>query len=320
MLINNKPNVIQVRGSTCIKMASPQGSLQELTLRLCRRLVTLLTQFTEGHDLLLLDSLIFIAEQLYRCLNAAREYQAADIVAEATTMLTSIQNEASDGTSGTLSVARITTGRPGRPRFAIAEDQLCSLLQVGFSVPLLGTSVRTIRRRMEEFGLSVSDFYSSISDNDLDGIVIEVLTHFPNSGYRMMAGHLRRHGIRVQQQRIRESLHRVAPASIAVRWNATLVRRIYSVTSPLALWHVDVNHKLIRYFFVADKECANDVTSSYVPVYWKAVKVDIIVLWGCSMTCDMTLRSLLYDATIKLIMSKLLSHRTIYTCQVSGYQ
>ena len=53
-----------------------------------------------------------------------------------------------------------------------------------------GTSVRTIRRRMEEFGLSVSDFYSSISDNDLDGIVIEVLAHFPNSGYRMMAGHL----------------------------------------------------------------------------------------------------------------------------------
>ena len=47
----------------------------------------LLTQFTEGHDLILLDSLIFIAEQLYRCLNAAGEYQAADIVAEATTML-----------------------------------------------------------------------------------------------------------------------------------------------------------------------------------------------------------------------------------------
>ena len=109
-------------------------------------------------------------------------------------MLTSIQNEASDGASGVLSVARITTGRPGRPWFAIAEDQLCSLLQVGFSVPhiahLLGTSVWTIRRRMEEFGLSVSDFCSSISDNDLDGIVIEVLTHFPNSGYRMMAGHL----------------------------------------------------------------------------------------------------------------------------------
>ena len=228
----------------------------------------LLTQFTEGHDLLLLDSLIFIAEQLYRCLNAAGEYQAADIVAEATTMLTSIQNEAIGGASGTLSAALITTGRPGRPRFAIAEDQLCSLLQVGFSVPhiahLLGTSVRTIRRRMEEFGLSVTAFYSSISDNDLDAIVNETLTHFPNSGYRMMAGHLRRHGIRVQQQRIRESLHRVAPASIAVRWNATLVRRIYNVTSPLALWHVDGNHKLIRYVFVSDKMMSLPVVCHYV--------------------------------------------------------
>jgi len=98
-----------------------------------------------------------------------------------------------------------------------------------------------------------------------------------------MARHLRRHGICVQQQRIRESLHRVAPASIAVRWNATLVRRIYNVTCPLALWHVDGNHKLIRYFFVADKECANDGTSSYVPVCWKTIKVEI-VLWGYSMT------------------------------------
>ena len=78
----------------------------------------LLTQFTEGHDLLLLDSVIFNAEQLYRCLNAAGEYQAADIVTEATTMLTSIQNKAIGGASGTLSAALITTGRPGRPRLA----------------------------------------------------------------------------------------------------------------------------------------------------------------------------------------------------------
>jgi len=36
-------------------------------------------------------------------------------------------------------------------------------------------------------------------------------------------------------------------------------------------------------FFVADKECANDGTSSYVPVCWKTIKVEI-VLWGYSMT------------------------------------
>ena len=189
-------------------------------------------------------------------------------------MLTSIQNEAIDGASGTLSAALITTGRPGRPRFAIAEDQLCNLLQVGFSVPhiahLLATSVRTIRRRMEEFGLSVTAFYSSISNNDLDAIVSEILTQFPNSGYRMMAGHLRRHGLRVQQQRIWESLHRVAPASIAVRWNATLVQSIYSVTSPHALWHVDGNHKLIRHV----------VTSSCVPLCWNASELYYgVVLW-----------------------------------------
>ena len=88
---------------------------------------------------------------------------------------------------------------------------------------------------MEEFRLQVSDFYSVISVDDIDLICIEILTAFPNTGYRMMAGHPRRRGVRVQQQRIRESLHRITPASVAVRWSATIVRRVYNVTSPLAL-------------------------------------------------------------------------------------
>ena len=64
----------------------------------------------------------------------------------------------------------------------------------------------------------------------------------------MMAGHLRHLNIHVQQLRIRDSLHRISPASLAVRWNETIVRRVYSVRSPLALWHIDGNHKLIRYY------------------------------------------------------------------------
>ena len=54
-------------------------------------------------------------------------------------------------------------------------------------------------------------------DNELDVIVNKILVYFPNTGYRTMAGHLRRRGIRVQQVRIRDSLHRVAAASIATR-------------------------------------------------------------------------------------------------------
>ena len=106
-------------------------------------------------------------------------------------------------------------------------------------------------------GLCVSDLYSILSDAQLDEVVRNVFELFPNSGYRMMAGHLQHLNIHVQQQRIRDSLHRISPASLAVRWNETIVRRIYSVRSPLSLWHIDGNHKLIRYH--CDKDILNVV-------------------------------------------------------------
>ena len=45
-------------------------------------------------------------------------------------------------------------------------------------------------------------------------------------------------------------MHLIDPYSVAMRWMDTLVRREYHVTSPNALWHVDGNHKLIRWRMV----------------------------------------------------------------------
>ena len=232
-------------------MASPQDTLRRHILHLGRRITGQLTDLP--NDPRTLDSLIYISEQLYRCLNAYGESGNADVVAEAITLLLSIQNDFEDDIGGCLdfSCTTINNGRPGRPRCAVSEDQLQHLFEIGFSATniagMLGVSVRTIRRRMDDIGLRVSDLYSTLPDNELDVIVNEILINFPNTGYRMMAGHLRRRGIRVQQYRIRDSLHRIAPASIATRWHTSIRRRVYSVRSPLALWHIDSNHKLIRY-------------------------------------------------------------------------
>lgn len=51
-------------------------------------------------------------------------------------------------------------------------------------------------------------------------------------------------------QRVRDSLRRVDPIGTEVRAlaNRTLRRRQYSVPAPNAMWHIDGNHKLIRYF------------------------------------------------------------------------
>ena len=64
-----------------------------------------------------------------------------------------------------------------------------------------------------------------------------------------MTGFLRLRGVVVQQSRIREAMRRVKPEGAmlrALRLHVTH-RRSYQVSSPLALWHIDGNQKLIRY-------------------------------------------------------------------------
>lgn len=139
----------------------------------------------------------------------------------------------------------------GRPRLEVKQEQLEYLLHLGFKCPkiaeVLGVSLSTVRRRMSEFGLSVSALYSQINDHQLDVLVSQIKHEFPNCGSRLMHGHLVSRGHRVSQARVRESLHRVDPEGIAVRWTSAVQRRKYTVFSPLSLWHLDGNHKLIRY-------------------------------------------------------------------------
>ena len=131
-------------------------------------------------------------------------------------------------------------------------EQLQFLIDRRFSVreiaSLLGVGVRTVERRMHEFGLSVRSSYSTITDAELDLAVESILRSFPNAGYKRMSGFLTSRGLRVQQNRIRSSMRRVDPRGCLLRSLEmnTLYRRCYRVYGPLALWHIDGNHKLIR--------------------------------------------------------------------------
>ena len=183
-----------------VSMVSPQDSLQQQFLQLGRRITGQLTEFIEKPDPRVLDYLIYLSEQLYMCLNVSGEPGNVDDVAEVITLLLSLQNE-SDNVNGNLDVcAVIRNGRPGRPSYAVSEEQL-HLFHIGFSAThitsMVGVSVRTIRRRMDNIRLQVSDLYSTLSDNELDIIINEILIQFPNTGYRMMAGHLKRRGVQV---------------------------------------------------------------------------------------------------------------------------
>ncbi|CAL8387481.1 unnamed protein product [Boreogadus saida] len=138
----------------------------------------------------------------------------------------------------------------------IQKDQLQHLLDSQFSVPciaqLLGVSPITIFRRMAEYGLSVRGFYSTMTDAELDNMVRAIKTQMPNAGYRSVKGQLMAMGSRVQWERITDSMHRLDAAGILSRLArlGCTVRRSYSVRGPLALVHIDTNHKLIRYNLV----------------------------------------------------------------------
>ncbi|XP_041864220.1 uncharacterized protein LOC121654248 [Melanotaenia boesemani] len=147
------------------------------------------------------------------------------------------------------------SGEVGRPKLSISKDHLQDLMEMDLSVAcisnILGVSVKTIHRRMREWGLSVKDTYSSLSDDELDSLVSTIKQESKNLGHRMVKGRLRALGYRVQWTRVWDSMHRVDSVGILDRTvNLGCVRRTHSVPGPLSLVHIHTNHKLNRYGIV----------------------------------------------------------------------
>ena len=154
--------------------------------------------------------------------------------------------------SSSLSCPQLFSGVPGRPKYEIKEEILRFLFDKRFTVKdtanLLGVSKRTVERRMNEFGLQISNCYSDISNSDLESIVRNFTEEFPNIGYKRMSGLLLARGLRIQQDRIRKMMRIVDPQGTLFRALTlrAVHRRRYHVPSAQSLWHVDGNHKLIR--------------------------------------------------------------------------
>ncbi|KAL3873483.1 hypothetical protein ACJMK2_036593 [Sinanodonta woodiana] len=99
---------------------------------------------------------------------------------------------------------------------------------------LLGVSMRAVERRLSNFRLTHVIRFSDISENELISMVHSIINNFPRSG------------IHVQKERIRRAVRSVDPVGQQLRQLQCLERRVYSVPSPLALWYMNGNHKLIR--------------------------------------------------------------------------
>ena len=249
---------------TCLGLDSAMEAIENILQSLLSDIRTI----DEGAvTLVRVDSHIALTERLLRgvtvllsCDHVAPGFMEAALRSTQQVMstLVSIADQLNGARSGNGSfgcypdVATISfEGQRGRPRVDITEDVLIYFFDHGFSATtiamLLHVSLSTIRRRMTEFGLAVRNNYSSILDDELDRLVTTIHYHHPNCGYRLMQGHLTSLGHRVQQTRIREAMLRTDPEGVLSRWGCTVYRRQYSVPTPNALWHIDGNHRLIRY-------------------------------------------------------------------------
>jgi len=56
----------------------------------------------------------------------------------------------------------------------------------------------------------------------------------------------------VQFSRVSKTLLEIDPIGSTRRWSQVIKRRKYKVETPNSLWHIDTNHKLIRWNFVVD--------------------------------------------------------------------
>ncbi|CAM4428282.1 unnamed protein product [Leuciscus chuanchicus] len=96
----------------------------------------------------------------------------------------------------------------------------------------------------------------------------------PDSGIKRVSGFLNSVGLRVQRSRVMETLRTVDPVGTVCRGLGINIiqRRVYSVPALMALWHIDGNHKLIR--FITGRSVHNQRIERLWRDVWCAVTVN----------------------------------------------
>ncbi|KAG8913221.1 hypothetical protein FRC01_004663 [Tulasnella sp. 417] len=143
---------------------------------------------------------------------------------------------------------------PGRPRKIVNKEFLADalsphrLISIADLSRILGVDRKTVKTAMATHGLERK--YSALTDLQLDALIAIFKELHPDSGLRFAMGFIRRYGLRIQRQRVQDSIKRTDSAGQSVRRYRTITRRTYRVSRPNYLWHMDGYHKLIRYGFV----------------------------------------------------------------------
>ena len=181
-----------------------------------------------------------------------------------------------------LSCQSLKNERPGRPSINIPPEVLEDLRGIGFTWVKIARVFRvsrwTIMRRVRLFDLEHLSRFSTITDEEIDGIIRDFISrHGSTTGEPYLRGYLRAMGYTVQRRRIRESLNRVDPRNTALRWGALVSRRVYFVPWPNSLWHLDGHHSLIRWGFIIHG-CIDDYSRRINFVHFSTNNLSLTVL------------------------------------------
>ena len=146
-------------------------------------------------------------------------------------------------------MASSVVSQRGRPKVSVDRQQLIFIRSLRFSwediSAILGVSASTLRRRARAWQVHT---FSSMSDSELDEVITDLLHNFPNAGEALLRGHLQSAAIHVQRSRLRLSVQRIRGTQACPY--PPIFRRTYNVPGPNHLWHVDGNHKMIKWCFV----------------------------------------------------------------------
>jgi hypothetical protein len=145
------------------------------------------------------------------------------------------------------------TGRAGRPKKVVDPVWLSDAVSSHRKLNLqtiadgLGMHRNTLRNYLKKYG--VYERYLNISPHDLDILTKMFKEGKPNSGLRYLISFLHTHGIKVQKERVRQSLRRVDRLGQVLR-KQRITRRQYYSPRPNSVWHMDGHHKLIHWGIV----------------------------------------------------------------------
>ncbi|CAG7820708.1 unnamed protein product, partial [Allacma fusca] len=160
----------------------------------------------------------------------------------------------------------VKTRLPGQPKIQIPKESIEELLELKFSArciaKIYNVSDKTIYRRLKEYGMSVRDSYSILSDTELQEVMLGILADHPFTGYKRMLGFLSAKGHKVQTARVQLCMRVVDPFGVQARTvlNRAINRRLYFVRYAMDRWHLDTNMKLTRRYKIIIRSAIDGCT------------------------------------------------------------